>query len=79
MEITDTASDGHHARARFVSVTANGKRKYWAWHYNYGGPGTVVVETTAQDTSSGIIKLGIQAARAEKSTVLNSCLDLRSP
>jgi hypothetical protein len=75
LEITDSLADGHHAQARPVAEDATGATRYWAWHSDTSGAGTVVVDTTAHDSAHGIIRLGIETDRAEGSTVLNSCTD----
>lgn len=77
-EITDDARDGHHARARFITVDGTGTTRYWKWHANYEGVGTIIVKTTAQEPERGIFKSGVQVARAEGSTILNSCTDWTS-
>ncbi|MGI5138978.1 MULTISPECIES: hypothetical protein [unclassified Streptomyces] len=74
MEISDTAADGHHVRMRFVSKQTDGKVHYWAWHKNTGGTGTITYNTTASD-SRGIFDAGVQVARFEGDTLLNSCTD----
>ncbi|KUN07458.1 hypothetical protein AQI95_10550 [Streptomyces yokosukanensis] len=74
-EISDTAKDGRNARVRYLTQMGNGKTRYWNWHANTGGPGTIVVNTTAQDNDNGIFGVGIQVARANGDTILNSCTD----
>jgi len=73
-EIKDTLADGKHAQARLVTTDATGHQHDWSWHYNTSGNGvTVVVDTTAQDTTNGIVNLGIEVARGSGSTVDNTC------
>lgn len=75
LEITDTLADDHHARARYLTKRGNGTTRYWAWHSNTGGVGTIGLDTTARDGEDGIFGSGIQVARFEKDTLLNSCTD----
>lgn len=76
LEIVDTAADGHHARARYLTRTGNGKLRYWPWHANYKGKGErIVVTTSAQDRVDGIRAAGIEVATAEGDKILESCVD----
>ncbi|SMQ17191.1 hypothetical protein SAMN06272771_3576 [Streptomyces sp. Ag82_O1-12] len=73
-EISDTAADRHHARVRYLTKMGNGKTKSWKWNPNYEGVGTIVVNTSAKDQDNGIFRVGIEVARAEGSSILNSCI-----
>ena len=73
MTFMDTLADGHHVRARLVTSDVNGVRKNWPWHYNYGGNGTYVDVNSYATNSSGIFEWGVQVARYEGDTLLNSC------
>ncbi|MFV8184266.1 hypothetical protein [Streptomyces sp. AF1B] len=73
MGVDDTLADGHHVRIRLITENAAGTHKYWSWHADYNGEGTSTeVNSYAQD-DSGIFYVGIQVARFEGSTLLNSC------
>lgn len=73
MTFTDMLADGHHVRARLVTTDVNNVRKNWPWHYNYGGNNTSVDVNSYATNSSGIFNWGIQVARYEGDTYLNSC------
>ncbi|MET9411431.1 hypothetical protein ABZX90_37665 [Streptomyces sp. NPDC002935] len=73
-EISDTVADGHHASVRLLTKDGTGTLHRWPWHSNTSGTGTITVNTTAQD-DRGIFASGVEVARAEGSTVLNSCTD----
>ncbi|MFI2203701.1 hypothetical protein ACH47Z_23570 [Streptomyces sp. NPDC020192] len=73
MSIYDSLADGHEVKIRLLTKTATNTTHYWAWHGNYGGQGTTQdINTTAKD-DSGIFNAGIQVARFEGGTLLNSC------
>ncbi|MET8692869.1 hypothetical protein ABZV65_10015 [Streptomyces bauhiniae] len=73
MGVDDTLADGHHARIRLITKNAAGKNKYWAWHADYGGAGTSKEIRSYAHDDSGIFDVGIQVARFEGSSLLNSC------
>ncbi|MFC9845941.1 hypothetical protein ACFWFF_38060 [Streptomyces sp. NPDC060223] len=76
MTYMDNLADGHHARARLVTTDVNGVRKNWPWRYDYTGSGDDAISVTSYATnSSGIFGWGIQVARYEGDTYLNSCTD----
>ncbi|MER5949642.1 hypothetical protein ABT127_26675 [Streptomyces sp. NPDC001904] len=77
MTIGDTLGDGHHARARLITKNANGTRKNWAWHSAVGNNETVSLSTYAID-SSGIHDWGVQVARFEGDSLMNSCTNWMS-
>ncbi|MER7724936.1 hypothetical protein [Streptomyces sp. NPDC096323] len=74
MEIKDSLADGHHARARLLTKTSSGAVVYWKWHSdtNGSGNGWVTLNSYAID-DRGIFDVGIQVARFEGDTLLNSC------
>ncbi|MFJ8978933.1 hypothetical protein [Streptomyces sp. NPDC102282] len=75
LRVTDTLADGHHVRVRYVTLTNYFSTKKWAWHSETGGKGsTLVYNTTAQDTDQGIADFGVEIARFEGDTLLNSCM-----
>jgi hypothetical protein len=73
MSVDDTAADGHHVRIRLVTKNHAGTVKYWSWHANYDGQGTSKQWKTYAHEDSGIFDVGIQVARYEGSSRLNSC------
>ncbi|WP_371547959.1 hypothetical protein OG266_21995 [Streptomyces sp. NBC_00554] len=76
LSVTDTSADGHHVRVRFLSkAVGTSATTTWAWHSLTSGSGeTLTLSTTAQ-TSWGIEATGVEVARFEGSTKLNSCTD----
>ncbi|MFP3991648.1 hypothetical protein U9R90_30105 [Streptomyces sp. E11-3] len=76
MTFADTKADGHHARARLITKDVNGVRKNWAWHKDTNGANNGGVNYNSYAiNSSGIFDWGIQVARYEGNTYLNSCTD----
>ncbi|WP_432076602.1 hypothetical protein [Streptomyces wuyuanensis] len=73
--MSDTKADGHHARVRFLSKNTHGTVKYWGWRSNLDGTGTTKNWSTTASDSSGLFDIGIQVARFEGNTLLNSCTD----
>ncbi|KAB1988537.1 MULTISPECIES: hypothetical protein [Streptomyces] len=73
MTIYDSLADGHHVRARLITKDVNGVRKNWPWHANTKGYNTSVDLTSYAVNSSGIFDWGVQVARFEGDTLLNSC------
>jgi hypothetical protein len=72
LSVVDTNADGNHVRIRFVSKYYSGDVHYWGWRSWTGGSGAGQAwYTTAQD-SAGMYAIGIQVARFEGSTMLNS-------
>ncbi|MGW2821493.1 hypothetical protein ACWC24_10870 [Streptomyces sp. NPDC001443] len=69
----DTSADGHHVRVRLITKNQAGTIKYWAWHANYNGAGSTQSWDTYAHDESGIFDVGVQAARFEGDTLLNSC------
>ncbi|MFI5676537.1 hypothetical protein [Streptomyces cellulosae] len=76
MSLNDNLADGHHARARLITKDNNGNTRYWAWHSDTDGAnnGWKQFFLTAEDIN-GITNFGVQVARFEGDTVLNSCTD----
>ncbi|MFI6245035.1 hypothetical protein [Streptomyces sp. NPDC051016] len=76
LSVTDTSADGHHVRIRFLSkAVGSSATTTWAWHSLTAGSGeTLTLSTTAQ-TSNGIAETGVEVARFEGDTKLNSCTD----
>lgn len=73
MTVFDSLADGHHVRARLITKDVNGVRKNWPWHANYGGNNTSLDLNSYAINSSGIFDWGVQVARYEGDTLLNSC------
>ncbi|MGQ4381963.1 hypothetical protein [Streptomyces sp. SAS_270] len=78
MNAYDGLADGHHASVRLLTKNYAGTIKYWPWHANYYGVGTNANWDTTATNSSGIHDVGVQIARFEGSTLLNSCTDWNS-
>jgi len=73
--VNDNAADGHHVAIRFISNNTS-TTKYWPWHHEYGGHGTsLVITTSATDSSGGLNYLGLQVATMEGSRVVDICTD----
>lgn len=79
LELKDTAADAHHVRIRIVSQQHDGKRVNWPWRKNLSGSGTTANWTTTADDARGLHELGVQVARFEGETLLNSCTDWAEP
>jgi hypothetical protein len=76
MTFMDTLADDHHARARLVTKDVNGVRKNWPWHKDLGGANSGGVDYNSYAINdSGIFDWGVQVARFEGDTLLNSCTD----
>ncbi|WP_327129897.1 hypothetical protein [Streptomyces sp. NBC_01727] len=73
LAVHDGAADGHHVRIRLVGKGPGGTPVNWAWHYNYDGEGTTLSWNTTAQYSSGLADVGLQVARYEGDTYLNSC------
>ncbi|WP_330285078.1 hypothetical protein [Streptomyces sp. NBC_00588] len=73
LAVTDTLADDHHVRVRLVGKGPGGTPINWAWHYNYDGYATQKVWNTTAQYSSGLADIGVQVARYEGDTYLNSC------
>ncbi|MEV7154613.1 hypothetical protein AB0N77_08295 [Streptomyces misionensis] len=75
LRVKDTSADGHHVRVRYLTKGDSGLVYKWKWHSNTDGSGaTKEWETTAWSTY-GIYEKGVEVARFEGDTLLNSCVD----
>ncbi|WP_328732912.1 hypothetical protein OHT20_32735 [Streptomyces caniferus] len=74
MQLKDTLADGHHVKIRFLSKRVGSSATVkWRWNSQYLGAGpTLDVETEGQD-KYGIAASGIEVARFDGGTKLNSC------
>jgi hypothetical protein len=75
MEVLDTRGDNHHVRIRLKTQNHADTVKNWPWHANYDGEGESKTWNTYAHDDSGIFYVGIQVARFEGSTLLNSCTE----
>ncbi|MFH8868416.1 hypothetical protein [Streptomyces griseus] len=74
MGVHDNKADGHHVRIRLIGKKIGGTPVNWPWRANYGGNGTY----KAWDSyfpNDGMLMVGVQVARFEGETLLNSCTD----
>lgn len=71
--LIDTLADGHHVRIRLVSETNNGARVNWPWRQNLDGKGSTKTWTSTASDDRGLYEIGVQVARFEGDTLLNSC------
>lgn len=74
-DLSDTLADGYHARVRFLSKNTHGTTKYWGWRQNLDGAGTTKYWVSTASDTSGLFDIGVQIARFNGSTLLNSCTD----
>jgi hypothetical protein len=74
LSLTDTSGDGHHVRIRLLTKPVGSQQIFtWPWHSLTTGKGdTLALSTTAQ---SNIAETGVEVARFEGDTKLNSCTD----
>ncbi|MFE5855671.1 hypothetical protein ACFQ61_21000 [Streptomyces sp. NPDC056500] len=75
LSVTDSRADGHHVRVRFLSKTVSGTTVKWGWHKNTSGAGRTFVRETSASHPNGIFNVGVEIARFEGNTYLNSCVD----
>lgn len=75
LALADSLADGHHVRIRVVAKTIGGTPINFQWRSLTTGEGTATHWNTYASHSSGLINLGVQAARFEGDTLLNSCTD----
>lgn len=73
--VGDNLADGHHVRVRVLGRAEDGDLITWQWRANYDGNGTSKSWTSTATFSGGIYDMGVQAARFEGDTLLNSCTD----
>ncbi|WP_369235108.1 hypothetical protein AB5J56_24900 [Streptomyces sp. R21] len=78
MNAYDALADDHHVSVRLLTKNYAGTIKYWPWHANYHGVGTNLNWDTTATNNTGIHDVGVQIARFEGSTLLNSCTDWTS-
>ncbi len=71
--LSDTSADDHHVRIRLVSETSNGARKNWPWRKNLDGKGSNKSWDSTASDDRGLFEIGVQVARFEGDTLLNSC------
>ncbi|NNN36508.1 hypothetical protein HLK59_40375 [Streptomyces sp. S3(2020)] len=71
--LDDTLADGHHTRIRFLSKQHDGTVHRWPWHKNTGGKGHHEWAATTASDDYGIFSIGVEVARYEGDTKLNSC------
>ncbi|MFJ3434297.1 hypothetical protein ACIPMU_12155 [Streptomyces cyaneofuscatus] len=72
--VHDNKADGHHVRIRLVGKKIGGTPVNYKWRANYDGNGSY----KAWDTyflNTGMLMVGVQVARFEGDTLLNSCTD----
>ncbi|SCK37698.1 hypothetical protein YUYDRAFT_04526 [Streptomyces sp. ScaeMP-e48] len=72
--VNDNKADGHHVRVRLVGKKIGGTPVNWQWRANYGGNGTDKSWNT-HFLNTGMLMVGVQVARFEGDTLLNSCTD----
>lgn len=75
LSVKDTKADGHHVRVRYLTQQQSGTPRYWPWRSNTDGNGTTKVWETTAKSEYGIWGWGVEIARFEGSTLLNSCVD----
>ncbi|MET4644504.1 hypothetical protein ABID95_004253 [Streptomyces atratus] len=74
LSVTDQPpGDGHHVRIRLIGKGPGGTRVNWPWHYNYDGADTTKTWSSSAQYSAGLADFGLQVARYEGDTYLNSC------
>ncbi|MER7807377.1 hypothetical protein [Streptomyces sp900116325] len=73
LSVPDLLGDGHHARIRLIGKGPGGTRVNWPWHYNYDGADTTKAWSSSAQYSAGLADFGLQVARYEGDTYLNSC------
>lgn len=71
--LTDTKADGHHARIRILSKRYDGSVKRWRWRKNVDGAGETNYWGSSASDDNGLFEIGVQVARFEGDTLLNSC------
>ncbi|MFF0795207.1 hypothetical protein [Streptomyces spiralis] len=73
LAVYDSSADGHHVSVRLIGKGPGGTPVNWSWHANYDGAGTTQAWNTTAQYSSGLVDVGVQVARFEGDTLLNSC------
>lgn len=76
LSVTDTSADGHHVRVRLLTKPVGSQQVFpWAWHSLTSGSGNTLTLSTTAQSSYGILETGVEVARFEGGTKLNSCTD----
>lgn len=75
LSVKDTSADGHHVRVRYLTQQQSGTTRHWPWRSNTEGKGTTSTWSTTAYSTYGIWGFGVEIARFEGSTLLNSCVD----
>ncbi|MFE1407027.1 hypothetical protein ACFW5D_25915 [Streptomyces sp. NPDC058770] len=74
LSVKDTSADGHHVRVRYLTQQQSGTTRYWSWHSNTDGNATTKSWSTTAKSDYGIWGFGVEIARFEGDTLLNSCV-----
>jgi hypothetical protein len=76
LSVTDTSADGHHVRVRLLTKPVGSQQVFtWPWRSNTKGSGQTVTVSTTAESEYGIEHTGVEVARFEGDTKLNSCTD----
>ncbi|CAM5662458.1 hypothetical protein SHIRM173S_03690 [Streptomyces hirsutus] len=76
LSVTDTSADGHHVRVRLLTkAVGTDAVTTWKWRSLTSGSGNTLTESTTAQSSWGIWATGVEVARFEGDTKLNSCTD----
>lgn len=76
LSVTDTSADGHHVRVRLLTKPVGSQQILtWKWHSLTSGSGDTYTVSTTAGSSYGIYETGVEVARFEGDTKLNSCTD----
>ena len=76
LSVTDTSADGHHVRVRLLTKAVGSDATVtWKWHSLTSGSGNTLTFSTTAQTEYGIWDTGVEVARFEGDTKLNSCTD----
>ncbi|MDT9695525.1 hypothetical protein [Streptomyces sp. P17] len=76
LSVTDTSADGYHVRVRLLTKWVGSQQvATWKWHALHAGSGETLTRSTTAQSSYGIEKTGVEVARFEGDTKLNSCTD----
>ncbi|MEV1079947.1 hypothetical protein AB0I98_17125 [Streptomyces sp. NPDC050211] len=76
LSVSDTSADGHHVRVRLLTkAVGTDAVTTWKWHSLTSGSGNTLTLSTTAQTSNGIWATGVEVARFEGDTKLNSCRD----
>ncbi|WP_043675951.1 hypothetical protein [Streptomyces xylophagus] len=76
LSVTDTSADGHHVRVRLLTKgVGSNATTTWKWHSLTSGAGETLTLSTTAGSDYGIWTTGVEVARFEGDTKLNSCTD----